>query len=92
MRWLLTVALLLACVISPTLAQTPEHRGLWVGTADYDTPEESDAVVARAAAAHLNALYVLVWYNGGQAWYKSSLSPMTKGVLVHTRLFSRILL
>lgn len=83
MRLIAIAALLLSAVLAPAaFAQTPEHRGLWVGTADYDTPQEADALVARAVAAHLNALYALVWYNGGQAWYQSALSPLAKGVAV----------
>ncbi|MEN6642181.1 MAG: family 10 glycosylhydrolase [Armatimonadia bacterium] len=68
-------ALVLLALVVPACAQTPEHRGLWVGNFSYDTPAEAEAVVARAAAANLNVLYPLVWYNGGQAWYNSNISP-----------------
>jgi uncharacterized lipoprotein YddW (UPF0748 family) len=66
--------------VAPLCAQPPEHRGLWVGTNTFNTPAEVAAVVDKAAAAHLNALYPIVWYNGGQAWFKSSLSPLAERV------------
>lgn len=77
---ILAVALLMLVLVAVACAQTPEHRGLWMGTDTYNTQEKADAAVARAVAAHLNVLYPLVWYNGGQAWYKSALSPMASGV------------
>lgn len=61
-------------------AQTAEHRGVWMPSATYNTPERADASIARAAAANLNVLYPLVWGGGGQAWFKSDLSPLAATV------------
>jgi uncharacterized lipoprotein YddW (UPF0748 family) len=63
----------------PALAQTPEHRGLWVTSASYATAEKAEATVARAAAAHMNVLYPIVW-SSGAVYYKCSLVPMSSTV------------
>lgn len=76
-----TLSLLGALLLAlPVSAQEVEHRGLWVGGGTFNTPEQVAAIVDQAAKAHLNALYPLVWYHGGQAWYKSTLSPLAKNV------------
>jgi uncharacterized lipoprotein YddW (UPF0748 family) len=61
-------------------AAPPEHRAIWANYRDILTPEQVQQTVERVAAAHLNAIYVLVWYNGGQAAYRSELAPMMQGV------------
>jgi len=76
--WLSAVAFL--STVPVHAAPQPELRGLWVGGGTFNTPEAVADVVDRAAAAHLNALFPLVWYRGGQAWYKSSLCPLAEGV------------
>ncbi|MCE5238105.1 family 10 glycosylhydrolase [bacterium] len=74
-----SLALLPALFALPVAAQTAEHRGLWMTSASYATPEKAEATVARAAAAHLNALYPIVW-SSGQTWFKCSLVPMAENV------------
>ncbi len=81
MRLLPCLVMLLVLSLALPLAAAPvEHRGLWVGGGTINTPEAVADVVNRAAAAHLNALYPLVWYNGGQAWYRSKLCPLADKV------------
>jgi len=81
MRWFPAVLICLFTPLLPLAAAEPvEHRGLWVGGGTFNTPEAVADVVNRAAAAHLNALYPLVWYHGGQAWYKSQLCPLASQV------------
>jgi len=57
----------------------PEQRAVWAHYPDIQNPEAIQRTVERLSAAHLNAIYILVWYNGGQAAYRSALSPMQKG-------------
>ena len=73
-------AVLVLRVVAAAGAEAPEHRALWVANFSYDTPAEAEQAVARAAAARLNAIYALVWYNGGQAWFQSALSPKAANV------------
>ncbi|MCE5239754.1 family 10 glycosylhydrolase [bacterium] len=81
MRWLPLLCALLALALTPLhAADATERRGLWVGGGTFNTPEAVADAVDRAAAAHLNALYPLVWYNGGQAWYRSKLCPLADKV------------
>jgi uncharacterized lipoprotein YddW (UPF0748 family) len=61
-------------------AETIEHRGIWLSADQFKTPQLTDAWIEKIAAAHLNAVYPLVWHNGGTAWFKSKLSPMAKDV------------
>ncbi len=58
----------------------PELRGVWVHGPQIKTPAEANAVVARIERAHLNAAFVLVWYWGGQTYFRSTLCPMADGV------------
>jgi len=62
-------------------AQPPELRGIWVHATQIKTPAEADAAVAKVEQAHLNAVFLLVWYWGGQAFFRSDLCPMGDGVL-----------
>lgn len=66
----------------PCLAQgpAPQQRAIWVSYREILTPEAVARTVERCAAARFNALYVLVWYNGGTAAYRSALCPLMKGV------------
>lgn len=71
---------LLCCEGGVTFADAPEHRAIWANYREILTPEAVQQTVDRVAAAHLNAVYILVWYNGGQAAYRSALCPMMEGV------------
>ncbi len=76
-RW--AVILGVCCAVAAHAAP-PEHRALWANYRDILTPEKVQETVERVAAAHLNAIYILVWYNGGQAAYRSALGPTMEGV------------
>jgi uncharacterized lipoprotein YddW (UPF0748 family) len=58
----------------------PELRGIWVHGTQVKTATEADAVIARIDRANLNAVFLLVWYWGGQAFFRSDLCPMGDGV------------
>jgi len=73
------LAVLLLGVCS-SLGAPPDLRGVWVHGPQIKTPAEADAVVAKIDRAHLNAAFVLVWYWGGQAYFRSTLCPMADGV------------
>jgi uncharacterized lipoprotein YddW (UPF0748 family) len=77
----MTKALLCGCVVALLAvpaggAERTEHRGIWLHPDQFKTPALADAWIEKIAAAHLNAVYPLVWYRGGTAWFKSRLSPM----------------
>lgn len=76
----LILALLL--VSSPGLNGVPaaELRGIWMHGTQVKTPAEADALVDKVDRANLNAVFILVWYWGGQAFYRSDLCPMGEGV------------
>ena len=81
----MTRALLLNCLLAFSAvrgigAETTEHRGIWLNHDQFKTPQLADAWIEKIAAAHLNAIYPLVWHNGGTAWFKSKLSPMAQDV------------
>ncbi len=78
-----TIAVVLGMMIVSAgvcFAATPEHRAIWANYRDILTPEAVQSTVERVSNAHLNAIYILVWYNGGQAAYKSALGPMMQKV------------
>jgi uncharacterized lipoprotein YddW (UPF0748 family) len=80
-----TKALLLNClfalsVVSAIGAQTIEHRGIWLSVDQFKTPQLADTWIEKIAAAHLNAVYPLVWREGGTALFKSKFGPMAKDV------------
>lgn len=77
MRAALLLALA-ACCATGALAQT-EQRAVWAHFADIKDAETVQKSVDRIAAAGLNTVYILVWYNGGQATYKSDLCPLQSG-------------
>jgi uncharacterized lipoprotein YddW (UPF0748 family) len=60
--------------------QPPELRGIWMHATDVKTPAQADAAVARIEQTHFNAVFLLVWYWGGQAFFHSDLCPMGDGV------------
>lgn len=61
-------------------AEVIEHRGIWMHPEQFKTPELADQWVKKIAAARLNAIYPLVWYRGGTAWFTSAYSPMAADV------------
>jgi uncharacterized lipoprotein YddW (UPF0748 family) len=61
-------------------AQPAELRGIWVHATQVKTAPEADAVIARIERANLNAVFLLVWYWGGQAFFRSDRCPMGDGV------------
>jgi len=76
MRSLLLVVLLATC----SATAGPELRGVWMHATQVKTPAEADAAIARIDRAHLNTVFILVWYWGGQAFFQSDLCPMGDGV------------
>lgn len=71
----LTVAL---SAVPAAGAELVEHRGIWLHPDQFQTPQLAEMWIERIAAAHLNAVYPLVWHRGGTAWFRSKLCPMTK--------------
>ncbi len=65
---------------SRTLADPPQLRGIWMHATQIKTPTEADSMVTRIDRANLNAVFLLVWYWGGQAYYHSDLCPMGEGI------------
>ena len=61
-------------------AEPAELRGIWMHATQIKTRAEADAWVAKIEKARLNAVFMLVWYWGGQAFFHSDLSPMGDGV------------
>lgn len=75
------LALAMALTLPAWLCAAPvEQRAIWASYREIQSPEAVARTVERCAAAHLNAIYVLVWYNGGTAAYHSTLCPMMKDV------------
>jgi uncharacterized lipoprotein YddW (UPF0748 family) len=60
--------------------QGAELHGIWLHGTQVKTPVEADAAIAKIEQAHFNAAFVLVWYWGGQAFFRSDLCPMGDGV------------
>ncbi len=44
------------------------------------TRAQTEQAVSQITAAHLNAVFLLVWYWGGQAFYQSELCPLGDGI------------
>ena len=82
MRELLRWGVLLSMGLSAAVcgAAGPQLRGVWMHATQIKTPAEADAMVAKIDKAHLNAVFLLVWYWGGQAFFHSELCPMGEGV------------
>ena len=57
-----------------------EMRGVWMHPKEIKSRAETDQSVARIEAANLNSVFILVWYHGGQASFKSELCPMADDV------------
>jgi len=80
-RFLAIAATGLAVAISTTApAVAAEHRGIWMHASYIKTPAAADRCVELMDRANLNAVYLLVWYWGGQAGFKSQFCPMLEGV------------
>jgi uncharacterized lipoprotein YddW (UPF0748 family) len=77
---LLSLAVVLSLSVGAPGAQTPELRGIWMHATSIKTRAEADAAVARIQQAHFNAVFLLVWYWGGEAYFRSDLAPMGDGV------------
>lgn len=61
-------------------AAQPEIRGVWMHATQIKTRAECDRCVAQIDAAHLNSVFLLVWYWGGQAYFHSRLCPTAEGL------------
>ncbi len=58
---------------SCAVAQPGQHRGIWMHATSAKTPGDADDVLDRIQRAHLNAIYCLVFYWGGRAYYNSEI-------------------
>ncbi len=76
----LSLLFVLLLSASARAAQTPELRGIWIHATEVKTRAEADAAIAKIEQAHFNAVFLLVWYWGGQAFFQSDLCPMGDGV------------
>lgn len=61
-------------------AAEPQLRGVWMHATQIPSSEEADRWIERIDRANLNAVFLLVWYWGGQAAFHSELCPMLDGV------------
>ena len=66
------------CAASP--AAEPQLRGIWMHANFIKTPAEADACIDKLERANFNAVFLLVWYWGGQAAFQTPLCPMLEGV------------
>ena len=82
MKCLSSILFALMLLISPrwTVAASSQLRGIWMHATQVKTPAEADTLIAKIDRANLNAVFILVWYWGGQAYYQSDLCPMGDGV------------
>ena len=78
LRWVMLLSMGLSAAAGA--APGPELRGIWMHATQTKTPREADALVARIDKANLNAVFLHVWYWGGQAFFESELCPMGDGV------------
>jgi uncharacterized lipoprotein YddW (UPF0748 family) len=79
-RALIAVLLLVGAGLPAFAAEPQQMRGVWMHATQIKTRAEADACVARIHRANLNAVFLLVWYWGGQAFYHSQLCPMGEDV------------
>ena len=83
-RLALAAALLFLTVGAPAAATGAERpvelRGAWAHATHWKTKADADRMLDRAEAMHLNAVYLLVYYWGGQAAYRTDLAPLLGGV------------
>ena len=75
------LALVLGLVALASAAQKPvELRGAWTHPTSWKTRADADRMLARADRMNLNALFMLVYYYGGQVAYRTDMAPMLEGV------------
>ena len=79
-RLAIAVAVLCACAAAPAGEPPVELRGAWTHPTSWKTRADADRMLDRADAMHLNALFMLVYYYGGQVAYRTDLAPMLEGV------------
>ena len=78
---LIVVAVILALGNAQARAAAePQLRGIWMHANFIRTPAEADRCIERLERANFNAVFLLVWYWGGQAAFQSELCPMLEGV------------
>ena len=77
---LLSLAIILLACPGRASAAEREMRGIWMHATQIKTRAEADQWIARIGRANINAVFILVWYWGGQAFYHSDLCPMGDGV------------
>jgi uncharacterized lipoprotein YddW (UPF0748 family) len=63
-----------------TAAAQPQLRGIWMHANFIRTPAEADRCIDKLQRANFNAVFLLVWYWGGQAAFQTPLCPMLEGV------------
>ncbi len=75
------VAVILTIGSGPVaMAAEPQLRGIWMHANFIRTPAEADRCVDILQRANFNAVFLLVWYWGGQAAFDTPLCPMLEGV------------
>jgi len=74
--------ILLSLLFSASIGwgETIQHRGIWLHPEQFKTPQLADEWIGKIASARLNAIYPLVWHQGGTAWFRSLHSPMAGDV------------
>jgi len=77
---MLASATLICTFVTGVAAAPQEHRGIWLHPKEFATRDVCDGYVARMAAAGINVAYPLVWYQGGQAWWRTESCPMAADV------------
>ena len=61
-------------------AAEPQLRGIWMHANFITTPAAADDCIDKLERANFNAVFLLVWYWGGQAAFQTQLCPMLEGV------------
>jgi uncharacterized lipoprotein YddW (UPF0748 family) len=72
------------CVYLPLIFkawQPPEFRGLWVDRWSYQSPEDIQTIVQKAAQANFNAIFLQV-RGKADAYYQSTYEPWAAGLTV----------
>jgi uncharacterized lipoprotein YddW (UPF0748 family) len=79
----LAIAIAVSLVLTtaaPAAEQPVELRGAWAHATHWKTKADADRMLDRAEAMHLNAVYLLVYYWGGHAAYRTDMAPLLGGV------------
>lgn len=79
MKPLLAVWMALPALCTTAFGAPQEQRAVWAHFDDIRDPDTVQRTVGRIAGAGMNTVYILVWYNGGQAAYRSALCPLQAG-------------